>query len=120
MDEEGEPLSNGIIAQELEQSLNVELVNSAVSTNYSSLLAASNLADEKYLEIIKSIAQNHRAIKDIVSIFMDINDEMYNLIQDLVNDLTKIVQEFVNKGIYEKIENGDMITNLPLYEPYVV
>ncbi len=38
-------------------------------------------------------------IKDITSIFMDINDEMYNLIQDLVNDQIKLVKKAQKQGI---------------------
>ncbi len=38
-------------------------------------------------------------IKDITSIFMDINDEMYNLIQDLVNDQIKLVKKAQKMGM---------------------
>ena len=37
-------------------------------------------------------------IKDITSIFMDINDDMYNLIQDFVNDQIKFVKKGQNQG----------------------
>ncbi len=37
-------------------------------------------------------------IKDITSIFIDINDEMYKLIQDLVNDQIKLVKKAQNQG----------------------
>ncbi len=51
-------------------------------------------------------------IKDVTSIFIDINDEMYNLIQDFVNDQVKFVKKAQNQGDFTEAIDVRLIPKL--------
>jgi hypothetical protein len=59
-----------------------------------------------------SMSLDMYTVKDITSIFMDINDDMYNLIQDFVNDQIKFVKKAQNQGNFTEAIDVRLIPKL--------
>lgn len=103
---------------ELEQALDKESVNFAVDANYKKLSDVANLADDKYLQIIKSIASNHRHIKEVVT---QNSIEILSAITEIDGDIQKLTAKFFTANYQMECRFADAATvkqyrQLPLPE----
>lgn len=92
-----------LLRNELSDLLNLKIINDAIDTNYAVISQTANLADEKYLQLIRSLASNLTSITDQVN---ETKTNFDNLIQEINDDIQTITSQFLTdnyqtENVYE-------------------